>query len=563
MRISSNINNYNIKDSNSRKIKKQISNKGAIDSAFNALNAGFHFLDKTAMFQVSFLDIVSSIAPRTIVDLGTGMAAALETFRRESAGLIINCLIPGVIVKGVAGLLPKSDVLKGTKPVSSWANAETIDKLKNVYNNAQISGATDTTREYVTQSLNSIKGLKNNTWTQYSNYVNRPEYQDAITKLTKAVSEESKKKRKKLLNEAQNKLVGLTKAENVLKFNDKACANLSDTLRDIVDMGEKFNTVKETTVKNLLPNELSSDVNNKISSALNKYSTDLKKFVNRKSLIGLALVLGLGFSFQKINRAITKKQFKTDGAPIYKDFGQDGVQKKEMTPKEKKRFAIKKALAFLSMYGLAGLSMMKKPTLGMFQFSGPFPSINQCRVISATTFASRMLAAEDENELRESIVRDMATFSSLYFLGDYVKKAAASGFEALSKSKTGSKLIKEKVVLLNRSKEIAKPIFNANASTKEKIAKNISYRAKQFGNWVKNTELKTAAEVSGTKARNLRNLCRVADIAFSLLMLGIVIPKYNRHVTNKKIMSAQNQSDLNNKNQIYKNSMPDIFKSMV
>ncbi len=560
MRISSNINNYNI--NNSRKSRKQISNKGAIDSAFNVLNNGFRFLDKNAMFQVSFLDIVSSIAPRTIVDLGTGMAAALETFRRESAGLIINCLIPGVIVKGVAGLLPKSDILKGTKPVSSWANAETIDKLKNVYNNAQNSGAIDTTREYVTQSLNSIKGLRNNKWTQYSNYINRPEYQEAITKLTEAISK-SGKDRKSALAEAQNKLVGLTKAENVLKFNDKACANLSDTLRDIVDMGEKFNTVKETTVKNLLPNELSSDVNNKISSALNKYSTDLKKFVNRKSLIGLALVLGLGFSFQKINRAITKKQFKTEGAPIYKDFGQDGIQKKEMTPKEKKRFAIKKVFAFLSMYGLAGLSMMKKPSLGMFQFSGPFPSINQCRVISATTFASRMLAAEDENELRESIVRDMATFSSLYFLGDYVKKAAASGFEALSKSKSGSKLIKENVVLLNRSKEIVKPMFNADASTKEKIVKNVSYRAKQFGNWVKNTELKTAAEVSGTKARNLRNLCRVADIAFSLLMLGIIIPKYNRHVTNKKIMSAQNQSDLNNKNQIYKNGMPDIFKSIV
>lgn len=561
MRISSNINNYNINNSNNRKSRKQISNKGAIDSAFNVLNSGFRFLDKNAMFQVSFLDIVSSIAPRTIVDLGTGMAAALETFRRESAGLIINCLIPGFIVKGVAGLLPKSDILKGTKPVSSWANAETIDKLKNVYNNAQNSGAIDTTREYVTQSLNSIKGLKNNTWTQYSNYINRPEYQEAITKLTEAISK-SGKDRKNALAKAQDKLVGLTKAENVLKFNDKACANLSDTLRDIVDMGEKFNTVKETTVKNLLPNELSGDVNNKISSALNKYSTDLKKFVNRKSLIGLALVLGLGFSFQKINRAITKKQFKTEGAPIYKDFGQDGVQKKEMTPKEKKRFAIKKVFAFLSMYGLAGLSMMKKPSLGMFQFSGPFPSINQCRVISATTFASRMLAAEDENELRESIVRDMATFSSLYFLGDYVKKAAASGFEALSKSKSGSKLIKENVVLLNRSKEIVKPMFNADASAKEKIVKNVSYRAKQFGNWVKNTELKTAAEVSGTKALNLRNLCRVADIAFSLLMLGIVIPKYNRHVTNKKIMSAQNQSDLNNKNQFYKNGMPDIFKSM-
>ena len=37
-----------------------------------------------------------------------------------------------------------------------------------------------------------------------------------------------------------------------------------------------------------------------------------------------------------------------------------------------------------------------------------------------------MLASEDENELHEVTWRDIATFSSLYFLGDYVSKAVGT-----------------------------------------------------------------------------------------------------------------------------------------
>ena len=43
--------------------------------------------------------------PRTYVDAKTNGFAAAETFRRESSGLIVNCLIPGFIVYGVAKVL--------------------------------------------------------------------------------------------------------------------------------------------------------------------------------------------------------------------------------------------------------------------------------------------------------------------------------------------------------------------------------------------------------------------------------------------------------------------------
>ena len=217
------------------------------------------------------------------------------------------------------------------------------------------------------------------------------------------------------------------------------------------------------------------------------------------------------------------------------------------------------------MYGLAALSMMKKPTLGMFQFSGIFPTLDQCRWIAASTNASRMLAAEDTNELRETVVRDVASFSGLYFLGDYVKKGAASGIEAVSKTKAGAKLVGENVVLLNRIKDVPKPNISANASFLEKAKTQTVYRAKQFGNWIKNTDLKSAAEVSSTKTRNLRNLCRVADIAFSIIALGIVLPKYNRAVTEKKVAEAKRLEEMQKQVVLGYNSeanTPQIFKGL-
>ena len=175
-----------------------------------------------------------------------------------------------------------------------------------------------------------------------------------------------------------------------------------------------------------------------------------------------------------------------------------------------------------------------------------FPTMDQARIISTTTFASRMAAADDKNELREATVRDIATFSSLYFLGDYGAKAAATIIE----NKTGIKL-------LNDTKPIDK---NANV-------------LKKFWHWVKDVTLKSSEEVVSKtaealkaqglkptevqaeqiakelkKAVNLRSACQVANLGVSLLLLGAIIPIFTRKSTKKKHAEAlklaqQNSSD--------------------
>lgn len=537
--------------------------KGAgIDTAFNVLDKGFKLLDKNAMIQVAFVDSVATDIPRTLVDLKTGLAAALETMRREFSGLLVNCLIPGFIVKGVAKALPKDEILKGTNVADSWANGAVIDRLSDVYKNVQASGVQDKTHAYVEEAIKSISGLDGNAWVSYAEKAGEKDFKTAVSKVTEAISK-SPKERTKLLQEAQEKLAGLTKAENILKFNGKPQANLGETLRDIADMGSKFEAVSKKTVQNLGDNVDDALKSEKVAEAINKYSSSLKGIVNKKSIIGLAAVIAMAVSVQKINRAITRKQFNAEGAPIYKDFGKKDTKKK-MTEEEKRTFGMKKAAAATGMVAMAAASMMKKPTLGMFQFSNIFPTLDQCRWIASSTFASRMLAAEDENELRESAVRDIASFAGLYFLGDYVKKGVASGFEALSNTKVGSKIVGENVVLLNRMGKTTGKVLEKGAPLTEKV----SHRAKQFWDWIKNTELKTAAEVSGTKVRNLRNLCRVADIAFSIVMLGILLPKYNRSVTEKKVAAAKLKEEQQQKasfdfSKIQQKDTPEIFKNMI
>ena len=140
--------------------------------------------------------------------------------------------------------------------------------------------------------------------------------------------------------------------------------------------------------------------------------------------------------------------------------------------------------------------------------------MDQARIISAATFSSRIAASEDSNELKENTIRDIATFSSFYFLGDYAAKAIAT----LIQKKTG-------ITLINKLKE-----QDPNANMLQK-----------FWHWAKHTTMKSTDELGAiadealrTKSKNLRATCQAGNLLFSLLSLGLFIPLYTRTQTNKK-----------------------------
>ncbi len=532
------ISSVKIEKNNQYKSSNNPNFTGALDGAVRVLKT---FNDKP-MIGVAFTDTVATNAPRSIVDFASlGPAAGFETARREFSGLIVNCLMPSFFVLGAAKLINGRYMkdFKGVNMSSCWANSETIDTLKDVYKDVLNQGLTkeDTARNFVKQTLENIEALNGKEWVSYSDTLKTAKGKEAVDAIASAISNPamSKKDTKNAIKKAITNIAQEAGAVETLRFKNpigadiKSAAsntvsqskifgsNLADLLRDQVDLGRKFSM---DCVKN----------------NLDKFAQNAKKMVNTKSMMGLAVVLPLAMSMQYINRAITRHKYKKTGAPIYKDFEKED---RVLTPEEQKKLSNTKPFCVASMVGLALLSMMKKPSLEMFQFKGMFPTVDQCRWIATGTFASRMLAAEDPNELRESTVRDIASFSGLYFLGDYASKATATLIEKLDKS----------VKLLNHTKEVSK-----DASV-----------FKKFGNWIKNVKVKSFDEVANSaKATKYRGICELASLGFSIITLGILLPMYNKRVTARK--EAERKAKMQqeqNKIQHMASSTPDVSKNPV
>lgn len=480
--------------------------------SFNGLGDGIisavQLCEKYPMVNVSALDLSTAIVPRTIIETKESNGhAGFEAFRREFSGLFVNCLIPSFIVMGIAKLVqrPVMGAFNKSNLVNTWANGDSIDKIHHFYDNAK--GATKQERISNTfrNMLGNISGVDANETKNFSDIfrmefdangnvikVGNEKAEKAIQDLTNAVTADEFDR--KAVKKAYEALVNETHiAENIKFKNDKGffANNLESVCDDTVKM------LRGVLKENITDQKQVAD-----------YFKKAKKLVNWKSIGGLGLIIPLAISMQPINRWITRKTSGQKGAPIYKDFGKDN-QHKEPTAKEKRELLAQKFISIGSMIGVAGLSMfLDKPSLKMFQFKGLFPTMDQARIISTATFASRMGAAEDKNELREATVRDIATFASFYFLGDYVAKGIATFLEKKNKD----------VHLINT---LEKPKEGANALQK-------------LWHWAKHTSIKSSDELVTAKDKKLRTLCQIGNIVFSLLALGVFIPLYTRSKTNKK-----------------------------
>lgn len=497
---------------NSKYIKEN--NQNFKGSFLDAATKGLQMCDKYPMIGVALTDSVATDVPRTIFDLvKTGVPAAMETARREFSGLFVNCLMPSFIVLGAAKFLNKGTMGKEFSDINlsnSWANGESINKFVETFKNSMDVTSKTTTQSEIKTFFNNIftglNGRDGDKWVEFSSALGKDKLEEVSELLTKAVFDNSgdKKALKNTLAQVSSLITDTTHAGEILTYDINAKgfgSNLSELLRDSVDIAKKFT---QESVRN----------------NLDLFGKKATKLVNTKSILGLAIIVPIAMSVQSINRAITRHKYKQKGAPIYKDF-EKGNTHKEMNAKEKANFFSQKIACAASMVSIALLSMMKKPSMQMFQFKGMFPTVDQCRWIATSTFVSRMFASEDPNELRESTVRDIASFSGLYFLGDYAAKAAASIIEK----------IKPDVKLLNRTgkSNAQSPILN------------------RIGDWIKNTYVKSFDEVL-PKDKNMRSICELASLGFSIISLGILLPAYNRQVTEKKVAQAKQKELQQTKN---------------
>ena len=452
---------------------------------------GVQLCEQNPMLNVSVLDLSTAILPRTYIETKeSNIYAGMEALRRESSGLIVNCILPSFIVMGMASLIRNLGIVKGIKGMSGvWANEESLKIIQNYLEKADGSGAKKL-ESALTAFVNDLSGVDGNAKLAFKDF----DLKSGIKKVSKSVDISPKrlKNPEKLIKRGYLEIADKTHMTEHLELNGKVLSkNLKGYLEDFVH-------VYKASLKNGAdtPTKFAEFIKNSI------------KLVNWKSFAGLGIIIPLAISMQPINRWITAKHSGVKGAPIYKDFV-ESTDNTELSHKEKVAPFKQKLISIGSMLGVAFLSMGGKlPCKQMLQFKGIFPTMDQARIISTATFASRMASSEDKNELREATIRDIATFSSLYFLGDYAAKGVASLIEK----------VKPDVKLLNTIKELPK---DANM-------------AKKFWHWVKDVSLKSSDEVVGKTARNMRSVCQLGNLAFSLLALGLFIPLYTRTQTNKK-----------------------------
>lgn len=485
---------------------------------------GIQKCEESPMINVAVLDLLTAILPRTFFETFIGskqvdengnvskerklnVLGGFEALRREGSGLLINCMIPGAIVVGAAKLLnkPVMGAFNKSNLTSSWANGDSISHVAKYYEAAQGASHEDRVFNTLKSMFTDLEGVdgdidKGGLKKFKEIFANDSQFDDAVRSMAKnIVSEEPKTG---YASEMYKYLVGKSGiSENIrfsgdTKFSSSSLGHLCDSAGEVLHGAFKEGLITEHGQ----------------SVDFGKYLSKAKKLVNLKSIAGLGVIIPLAIAAQPINRWITHKMSGRKGAPIYND-----DQERILTPEEKKKLTAQKCVAVPLMWGVAGLSMlMDRPSLKMFQFKNIFPTMDQARIISAATFSSRLAAAEDSNELKENTIRDIATFSSFYFLGDYAAKGIATYLE--NTNKDGIKLI-------NRLKT---PDKNANVLQK-------------FWNWAKHTKMKSTDELGAianeamrTKAKNLRALCQIGNLAFSLISLGVFIPLYTRTQTNKK-----------------------------
>ncbi len=526
-------------NSKNRTPNRYVSEQNKGQTSFQGLGAwalkGIQKCEEKPMINVAVLDLATAILPRTFFETFIGskqkdengndtherklnLLGGFEALRREGSGLLINCIIPSYIVWGAAKLLnkPVMGMFNKSNLTKSWANGDTINTVEKYFKNAQ--GNTKEERIYNTlksmfDDIEGVNGdIKKDGLKKFKDiFANDKEYENALKEMSKNIlSTEPEKGYTTKLYQFMVQKSGIS--ENIRFVSETAgkdkgffssnLSHLCDSAGEILHGANNEGLIKDQITKEGFDN-------------LGKYFSKAKKLVNAKSLAGLGIIIPLAISAQPINRWITHKLSGRKGAPIYND-----DQERILTSEEKKKLTAQKFIAVPAMWAVAGLSMlMDRPSLKMFQFKNIFPTMDQARIISAATFSSRLAAAEDSNELQESTIRDIATFSSFYFLGDYAAKGIATYLE--NHNKDGIKL------------------------TNKLYTKEGSNFFQKFWNWAKHTKMKSTDELGAiadkalrTKAKNLRAICQLGNLAFSLMSLGVFIPIYTRTQVNKKKQEA-------------------------
>ena len=516
------------------------------------------FLATNQAIGANAVDVGFMVAPRTGTDfIERGPNAGFETLRREASGTTNHTLIgvygglSGAVIAALLGLNSQF----GFKVNNLFTAPETLEILAENKSNQLKNNLSQL--DYLKETLSNVKAFNPaSTNADKDGFVklSKETIDDVANLIDKSLKDKveyakwEKKDASNGLKVITNKIIGDTGAESKITLTSKdgkiiSNTNLKSLLEDIFKVSDSFNSekIKEAFKEQIKDNK---------SIKENLYIQKASKFMKTRSIMGFLIGSAIGMSIQPLNIYLTKKKTGSDGF-----VGVEGRSKDNST-----QFKLLKLGAGAGFLGLtmATLGTGFKGFMDKMAFKGFWPTINQLKGIYGLTIISRLLAARDKDELRESLTKDFLGYLSWLVLGDFVNKMVAEG---LDKS------------VMNRTKDVADKnffgrVFNSSLKTRDEIlvetlSKNGIETVKKDGDktiiksykeLTKELE-KLPEQIKNVTKKRLKTLNRAqcAGYLFSGLVLGLGIPNLNIYITNKldKKRKAQ-QAELQNQTQLVK-----------
>ena len=465
----------------------KVDNTLNFNAAMGGLSKALYTLSNNDMLNASFVDVFAMDTPRTIVETkNRGKQAGIEMGFREYTGTFIAefsaALFAVIASKFIAKkLTPDVKVNSG-----SWITNNGLDVFSDIYNKSD-----KTPKSYVENILNSMSGLKGKETNEFSK-IDKDKTKSIVEKLTNLITDNKidKKESKKVLNQVQDEIINLLGADNNITIkgvnNKSVSSNLSHALRDIVDSGKNifFGVNKQNP---------------------NKIVSKLKSMNNMRIGIAIPLSMGLAITNQYLNRYLTKRRTGIDNFVGENNYESNVAFKKEKK-KEKGLWWKKLLSAGIFVLMLSKVMGVKKPAdfIKKLEFDGPVTSGNTIKTVYGTLILGRIFASKDSTELRETNVRDYLGFLNWLVLGGFVAKGVGQMLDP-----------------------------------KQEKLFNISNKGKGIKHWLKDVSLKSQKEIlahGGNVKSNLRklNFAQMSGIAYSTIMLGVLLPKLNIWMTQHK-----------------------------
>lgn len=504
---------------------------GAPETAATLL---LRFLDTNQAIGANSVDLCSMVIPRTVYDFHKrGADAGVETARRESMGTINHSLVGvygtlgGMLVASALNRRFKNDNLRVDKLFADNATTDILARYRLNSLRKEPKPEVSNVKSYLNEVFDNLKVYNPANKDAVDGWVGiKGKERDLVIEKLEDLLKNGKKDQidKDSLNYIKNLLVSSTGGEKQVKlefFKDgklekKATNNLSTFIENLHNVSKVY-----------MKKDIEEIFKNSVDIDSNAFVNALKSMNLKRSVIGLGIATAIGVSTQPINKYLT---FKKTGQTGF--VGVEGREEDHST-----KFKIMKTVAGILLAGAAISTITTKPSefLSKIQFKGMLPTVDQLKLVYGMTIGSRLLAARDKDELRESAIKDSLGFLNLLVLGALVAKGSA---KLLDKSKS---LITLKP---NSGKGFVNWLKNSTLRNRDEVLlTELKAHGKEVikdGKALTFKELMKLAETLPTDVqKSLKGKLRVLNLSqaigylYSGLVLGVGVPALNAHMTAK------------------------------